>query len=223
MRINKEFLKNLKPCTDRYKNFLEHNCSFDGGFSDFLDLDTISYGDKMWVAERIIKRNQAVKWAILCAESVLPIFENRYPVENRLSDCINFLKTVKDFNSLTDVEMLEIKNYVDASRSIYGVASDTSDAARAVTYATHCATHAATHAAHVVYVTACAADIYSTAGAAALAIRAADSVTYARAFCSTKHSATTNISYITSYINYHIARQKQLDFNIQLLKQVTSL
>jgi len=96
MQINKEFLKSLNPCADRYENYLEHNASFDGSISDFLELDTISYEDKVWVAVRVLTSNQVVNWSVLCAESVVHIFEDKHPDDKILSNCIDFLKTVND-------------------------------------------------------------------------------------------------------------------------------
>jgi len=144
MQINQEFLKNLKPCTSRYKNYLEYNSDFDGSFSEFLNLDTISYDDKVWVAVRVLNQTQRVKWSILCAESVVHIFKNQYPDDKSISNCINFLKTVKDFDNLTDAERLEIEGY--ASHATYAgdnaLTVDAAIAADAVVYAAYSAIYA---------------------------------------------------------------------------------
>jgi len=116
MQVNKEFLKSLKPCADRYNVFLEHNADFNGSLNDFLDLPSVSYEDKVWVAEKILTQNQAVSWCILCAESVLSIFESKHPDNQSLSNCINFLKSIKDFNNLTDSQSLEIKRHIKATK-----------------------------------------------------------------------------------------------------------
>jgi len=129
MQINKEFLRSLYPCVDRYKHFLKHNINFNGSFSQFLDLDTISYSDKVWVAGEVLNRNQSINWAILCAESVVPLFENQYSADKRVSNCINFLKTVKDFNNLTSDEKSEIKKHLDETHAITAGNKDTSLAA----------------------------------------------------------------------------------------------
>jgi len=144
MKINKDVLESLEPCADRYENYLEHHASFDGSFSDFLDLPNLDYNDKVWVAEKILTKNQAVSWAILCAESVVHIFEDKHPDDKILSTCINFLKTVNDFNSLTDTEKWEIEKRLDiiqVNYSVYAV-----DAVFAAIYAAFHATNAAFHA-----------------------------------------------------------------------------
>ena len=91
MQINKDVLKELKPCIERYKNYLEHYAEFDGTFAEFLDLPLISYEDKIWVAKEMLSSKQLVRWAALCAQSVLHIFEDKYPNDKRPRECIDFL------------------------------------------------------------------------------------------------------------------------------------
>jgi len=147
MQINKEFLKSINPCADRYKHFLEHHSDFDGNFIEFLDLGTISYEDKVLIAEKVLTKNQAVSWAILCAESVMYIFEANYPGNKRLSKCINFLKSIKDFNNLTDTEKWEIKKHEDISGVNY-VASAVHYALYTAYYALYAVNYAANYAFH---------------------------------------------------------------------------
>jgi len=146
MQINKEFLKSLKPCADRYENYLEHHASFDGSFSEFIDLPYLDYNDKVWVAVRVLTSNQAVKWSVLCAESVVHIFEDKHPDDKSLSTCINFLKTVNDFNNLTETEKLEIEKRLDIIQVNYAACAV--DAVFAAIYAAFHATSAAFHAAN---------------------------------------------------------------------------
>jgi len=157
MQINKEFLKSLKPCADRYKVFLKHHADFDGSLSEFLDLPNLEYGDKAWVAERVLNKNQAIKWATLCAESVVHIFEEQCPGNKHPRDCIDFLKTVNDFDNLTETEKLEIEKHKDiigdyystsaanyaTSAAHYALYSDVYNAAFAAHYAVYAATHSA--------------------------------------------------------------------------------
>jgi len=164
MQINKEFLKSLNPCDDRYKHFLEHHSDFDGNFIEFLDLGTISYEDKVLIAEKVLTKNQAVSWAILCAESVMYVFEAKHPGNKRLSKCINFLKSIKDFNNLTDTEKWEIKKHEDISGVNY-VASAVHYALYTAYYALYAVNYAANSA---VYATTAARDaVYAALLAAA--------------------------------------------------------
>jgi len=127
MQINKEVLKNLEPCADRYEHFLNYNADFDGSFSDFLYLPNVNYDDKVWVAKRVLTKNQLVKWAMLCIESVVHIFEEKYKGDKSLSNCINFLKTVNDFDSLTDAQILEVKKRVKAKCVAFCYTRDAAD------------------------------------------------------------------------------------------------
>jgi len=199
MQINKEFLKSLNPCANRYENYLEHNADFSGSFSDFLELPNVAYSDKSWVAEKILNKNQAVKWAILCAQSVIHVFEAKNTDDKILSNCINFLKTVNDFDNLTDTEKLEIKKHLDIIRDYY-TAQYATDALYTV-YATNAvyAVCAAAHAAHY--------TIRATRFAASATIAA----TYAAR--SAKNAGE----------DADAAQQNQEALNLQFLKQVTSL
>ena len=70
ININKEILKNLKPCADRWKNYLDHYETFSGSFAEFLFLDKITIADKIFVIKKIVPTKYLVKWAQACAESV---------------------------------------------------------------------------------------------------------------------------------------------------------
>jgi len=164
MQINKDVLKSLNPCTSRYWNFLKYNADFSGSFSEFLELDSVSYSDKVWVAEKALNKNQAVSWAILCADSVVYVFEAKHPGNKRLSNCIRYLKTVKDFNSLTDIEKSEIKKHEDIS----GVNYDTSAAHHAL-YAAHCAVYAAHYVTLATYANYATSAAFHATNAALLA------------------------------------------------------
>ena len=69
IKINKEVIKNLKPCKDRYENYLTHYSEFSGGIEEFLDLPEISHEDKLWVALRLVPRMLVETFALDCAVS----------------------------------------------------------------------------------------------------------------------------------------------------------
>jgi len=159
MQINKELLKSLNPCFDRYKDFLKHNASFDGSLSDFLGLPDLDYDDKVWVAEKVLTKNKRVKWAILCAESVMYIFEAKYPDDKRISNCINYIKSVNDFDNLTDTERAEIEKHLDIIEKDLPASYATRAAVQAATYAARFATTSASSAVHsTTYATNAATD-----------------------------------------------------------------
>jgi len=197
MHINKEVLKSLKPCADRYENYLRHHANFDGSFGEFLDLPNISYSDKVWIAEKVLTKNKRVKWAILCAESVVHVFEKEYPDERCISNCIRYLKTVKDFNSLTDTEREEIERHLDIiQKALPAYAA----------FAAHYAVCAAAYAAH--------SAIYATS-AVSYAIYATSAVSYATlaAFHATADAGEDADG----------ARNNQRELNIQFLRMACSL
>jgi len=199
MQINKEFLKSLNPCANRYEHFLEHYGEFSGSLSDFLGLPDLDYDDKIWVAKKVLTKNQAISWGVLCAESVVHIFEAKRPDDKRLINCINFLKSINDFNSLTIDQALEIKRHESDTDDIIASNSAT-DAAYYASYAAYAAAYSATFAASV------SEDVY----AAAYATKHA---TYAARFAF--HAASNSIN--------DDAEQKQKYINLQFLKQVVSL
>ena len=68
--INKEKLKSLRPCIHRWENYLKHYSEFEGTLEDFLALDKITNGDKLFVIKKIINTKHLVAWSQKCAESV---------------------------------------------------------------------------------------------------------------------------------------------------------
>jgi len=193
MQINKEVLKSLNPCDNRYEHFLEHHGEFSGSFNDFLDLTNVEYSYKIWVAVRVLTKNQLINWSILFAESVVHIFEDKHPDDKSLSDCINFLKTVNDFDNLTDTERKEIEKHMDIIRDYYA------------SYAANATTLAAAYAVNAVH-SACAAAL--------TACVAADAVNYAARAA----NYATNAAFHAT--NADGARNNQKELNIQFLKQV---
>lgn len=85
MIIDKQFLKSLDPCTDRWENYLEHYSDWSGTRLEFLELEKISDRDKLWVMLRPETLSEKQLHLLACdfAESVLHFFENEYPNDNR--------------------------------------------------------------------------------------------------------------------------------------------
>ena len=81
--INKDIIKALNPCNDRFNNYLKHYSDFSNTLQDFLSLDNITYSDKVWVITKLFTKEQNVAWSIKCAESVLSNFESVYPNDKR--------------------------------------------------------------------------------------------------------------------------------------------
>ena len=155
MKINKEVLKSFNPCIERWKNYLEHYSEFNGSFDKFIDLDKISYQDKIWLASKVLNRNQLVNFGILCAESVLCIFEEKYPEDKRVRDCIEYLISIPDFSNISQETMNEIwkkRRGAAAAAATYAATATAADAAYAAAAAAYAATTAdAAYAAAAAY------------------------------------------------------------------------
>ena len=127
MKITIGMIEKLNPCESRFDNFKNHYPSYEGDFRDFLALENITYNDKVWVASRILNRNQLVHWSIFCAESVKPIFENKYTNNKCLTILLDYLKSIPDFNNLSQ----EIKDKIWELRRPAAAAAYAADAAYA--------------------------------------------------------------------------------------------
>lgn len=129
MIINKDVISGFNPCSDRFNNYLEHYSDFNGSFDEFIDLSNITHDDKIWVAKRALNRNQLVHFGLLCAESVLNIFEAKYPEDKRVRECIEYLMTIKDFSNLTEEQKDEIRKHRYATYAAYSETYSATDAA----------------------------------------------------------------------------------------------
>ena len=83
MEINKDIIKSLNPSLLKLNNYLYHYENFNGNLRDFLELDNIYYYNKVWIITKLFNRKQNVKFAILCAKSVIDVFEKKYPNDKR--------------------------------------------------------------------------------------------------------------------------------------------
>jgi hypothetical protein len=171
MQVNTEILARLRPCTERFSNYLKYYEEFNGSFDEFIDLENVSYEDKIWVAKKLLNKNQLVHFGLLCAESVLSIFEEKYPEDKRVRDCIEYLKTIPDFNNI----MAEQQEAIRGNRSAAYAAANA--AAHAAAYAASAAAYAAANAAAHAAANAAA---YAAAYAASAAYDAADAAYAAR-------------------------------------------
>jgi len=88
--MNLQEIKNLNPCTDRWKNLIKHYPNWEGTPLDFLKLEHISVEDKQWLflREEYVPKRELHLYACLCAEQVLHIFEKEYPDDKRPREAI---------------------------------------------------------------------------------------------------------------------------------------
>jgi hypothetical protein len=159
MRLNKDIIAKLEPCESRFNNYLSYYKDFDGTLEEFLALDNITYSDKVWVFVKIADKFQLLRWSYLCAESVLHIFETKYPNDNRPRQSLD--AKLKYINKPTKDNLIDWDNSRNAA------------------YAAYAATDA--YAANAAYAAAAAYAYDDAAAYTAYAAYAADAATYATA------------------------------------------
>jgi len=140
----------------------------------------ISIKDKKWFLynKGELSLNQKKKLSLKLAWGVLPIYENKYPNDSRVKDC---LQAIEDFyNNKISIDILIAKKNA-AYAATYGTYAATY-ADTYATYAANYATYATTYAAYAAYA------VDATTYAATYA--AADAAIYAAAY-----AANNSISY----------------------------
>ena len=158
MKITEKLLRDMGACIDGILWVREQETD------DLKELLTraISNGrqsDAKWLLSRLMDKKQCVEWAVLCAESVLPIFTERYPDDDRPAKAIAAAKAWILNPSATAA---------DAARA----------AADAAAYADAAYASAAAYAADAAYASAAAASA-SAAYAAAYAAANGDELLWA--------------------------------------------
>ena len=204
MLITNDLISSLNPCKDRHDNYKNAYLGVELTLDDFLDSDKISYTDKIWVSCKLLTATQARTFAILCAESVLHIFEAKYPNNKAPRELLDYLKTI-DWLAVTEMQQIEIKRLRYAAAAAAHAATYAADAAAA-----HAATAAADTAAAAASYDADAAASYAADAAASYAAHAADAASYDAADTAAAYAADA-------------ARKNQEDLNLTYLKMAFSL
>jgi hypothetical protein len=132
MKINKEIIEAMRPCSNRFENYLKYYQDFDSTLEKFLNLENITFNDKMWVTMRLLSHKQLVEISCRIAESVLYIYENKYPNDDRPRKAIAAARA----------------GNADATRAAAAAAAYAADAAAYAAYAAVYAAYAAVYAAY---------------------------------------------------------------------------
>ena len=93
MRITTKYILSLDPCKDRLDNYLNFYKDTDFSVAEFLKLENLSYTDKIWVWKKFATINEAALFGLKCAESVLHIFESKYPGDKRPSKALESVRS----------------------------------------------------------------------------------------------------------------------------------
>jgi hypothetical protein len=201
MRINTKTLKAFSACRSGLDNFIKHYPDFDGAFEEVLSLDNIPYDDKIWLGQKVLNRNQLIQFAILCADSVFNIYESKYPKETGIKKCLEYMKTIVDFDNLTATQR---KKLIAFKNCAYKARIGAYDAAAAYAAGT-------AYAAGAAYAEDAAAYAAGTAYAADAAY-AEDAAAYAA------NAASTTASIYNAGL-----KKEQQNLNLEFLKMVSTL
>ena len=138
----------------------------------------ISIQDKRWFLynKGELSTNQKKVLALKLAWAVLPIYEDQYPGDNRVRDC---LQNIEKFN-LDNIffNELAVKRNADAYAAAEAADADAYAAAEAAAAADAAAYAAAAYTAYTAYAAATAAAAYTAYAAAAAATAAAEVVVF---------------------------------------------
>ena len=144
--ITLETIKSFNPCEDGLENFIKHHKDFSGSPLDLLELGNVSVSDKFWLLFRdeFIPENDLHEIACKFAESVLHIYEEQYPNDQRPLQAIEAKrKFIKGL--ITRDELDAARDELDAAR--YAARDAARAAAGAARYAARSARYVARDAA----------------------------------------------------------------------------
>ena len=187
MKINKSIIAKLSPCKDRFDNYKKHYKAQSFTVKQFLSLDEITYGDKVWVMMRLMSHKQNVMWALACADSVRELVKPEHKVA-----CDKALETAELWlNGKATVEECKV------AAAAANTAANAWYAADAAAYAWYAA-YAAANAADAAY--AAANTAHFAAAAADATAYAADAAWYA-AYANGKQQEDLNLLLIIEVLN----------------------
>jgi hypothetical protein len=112
MRINKEIVAKLKPCDDGYAWYLK-NYSTDL-LETLLNVNDTCPNWARWLFIRLMNVKQRRSIAVFAAERVLPIFEKRYPNDDRPRKAIESAKAVIKKDTKANREKAKLAAAADA-------------------------------------------------------------------------------------------------------------
>jgi hypothetical protein len=124
MTINLEKLKDLEPCEDRLENYVKHYETWEGTFSEFLELEMISDLDKVWVFAYIkeIPDNIKRRFAVWCV--------NQCKTEvNEINEFQKLIAELYESTGHESIEHMKDDKYRAADRAAYWAAYGAADSA----------------------------------------------------------------------------------------------
>ena len=142
MKITLEKLNQVGACRNCYR-LLKANFPDGGEFRDVVER-AIAIGaldDALWLAPRVLTKEDAVRYAVFAAREVLPIFEDKYPHYNRPRAAIESAEAW--LANPCDETSRAVDAAADAAFAAFAAASAADAAASAAAYAARAAEFAA--------------------------------------------------------------------------------
>lgn len=96
MRITTELVKTFNLCSDSFNNYQTEYPNSDLHITEFLKLDKIHYIDKIFVWKNVATINESALFGLKCSDSVLHIFETKYPDDKGPRLTLKYVKTYLD-------------------------------------------------------------------------------------------------------------------------------
>ncbi len=97
-KVTIPFIKEFNPCQYGLDNLTKHYPKLDMLIGEFLKLEHIPYEDKLWLSNKIVDITVLKQWAVECAEQVLSNYNEAYPSDSRITDCIETTKRYLEGN-----------------------------------------------------------------------------------------------------------------------------
>lgn len=141
--INLATIKALNPCKDRRENYIKFYKNREFTPKQFMGLKHITHKDKVWVAFRLMPKDNIKLAAADIAESVLHLYENKFPNDLRPRKAIEAARTGTKEEALT-AAYAAYASYADSAVNTAAYAA----------YAAYAAATASAYAAEDLYFTA---------------------------------------------------------------------
>jgi Immunity protein Imm5 len=144
--IDEKSIEALNPCSARWQNALTHYKGKSFTKAQFMGLRNISQSDKLWVAFRLMSKQNVMLASAEIAESVLNIFEEKYPNDKRPRQAIEAMRAFVK-GKISRANLGKARNAAAYAADAAYYAAYAARAAYAAAYAAYDATAAASYAA----------------------------------------------------------------------------
>ena len=112
-KVTIPIIKEFNPCQSGLNNLIKHYPKLDMLMSEFLALEQIPYDDKIWLTIILVDRSILKQWAVECAEQVLSNYNELFPKDKRVTDCIETTKRYLEGNE----SIMNVNTAKSAARS----------------------------------------------------------------------------------------------------------